>query len=202
MSTKLLNTGAWLITAIIAAGLLFSMVFSAGYKTSNARVVESNHLETTLVSYAELSAILENTPPNICIVDLRDAAAFASGHIPGAISVPFESLLEKKNLRTLRSHEQIILYAAHEQDATMAAMVLSGKGMVNTRFIPGGYDEILRLVIREGLDPAYKYYSTEKARFDYPRFMQAGEGAQTGTPSVKPVLPNIKAETPTVKGGC
>src|SRR4051812_47671272 len=39
-----------------------------------------------------LEKLLEKPPNNVCVVDVRDASLFDSGHIPGARSVPLETL--------------------------------------------------------------------------------------------------------------
>jgi rhodanese-related sulfurtransferase len=42
-----------------------------------------------------LKQLLERLPNNVCIVDVRDADQFAAGHIPGARSIPLDTLLTR-----------------------------------------------------------------------------------------------------------
>ena len=49
----------------------------------------------------------------VLVIDVRDAQSFATGHIPGARSIPLATLLEPANLADLKgSKKEIVLYCA------------------------------------------------------------------------------------------
>jgi 3-mercaptopyruvate sulfurtransferase SseA len=50
---------------------------------------------------------------NVLVIDVRDAQSFATGHIPGARSMPLATLLEPANLADLKAtKKEIVLYCA------------------------------------------------------------------------------------------
>ena len=49
----------------------------------------------------------------VLVIDVRDAQSYATGHIPGARSIPLSTLLEPANLADLKaSKKEIVLYCA------------------------------------------------------------------------------------------
>jgi rhodanese-related sulfurtransferase len=49
----------------------------------------------------------------VLVIDVRDPQAFATGHIPGARSIPLGSLLEPAHVAALKAtRKQIVLYCA------------------------------------------------------------------------------------------
>jgi len=203
MSIKLLNTGALLFFAVLMAGLLISR-FSAGkYRSSNAGVLEISLQDDFIMEYAELVSIRNDTEHNLQFIDLRNAESFSQGHIPGAVNIPLNSIFEREYSKIFGEEGTKVLYSDQEMHAVHAALMLLGKGFRGIRVLPGSFSVIEAHILTERPDPAYLYYRDDKARFDYPRFMQGS--ATTGPESQKtsrPVIPAISAETVTVQGGC
>jgi 3-mercaptopyruvate sulfurtransferase SseA len=49
----------------------------------------------------------------VLVIDVRDAQSYATGHIPGARSIPLGTLLDPANLAALKSStKEIVLYCA------------------------------------------------------------------------------------------
>ena len=49
----------------------------------------------------------------VLVIDVRDAQSFATGHIPGARSIPLGSLLEPARVAELKAaKKEIVLYCA------------------------------------------------------------------------------------------
>jgi rhodanese-related sulfurtransferase len=49
----------------------------------------------------------------VLVVDVRDPASYAAGHIPGARSMPLAAILEPANVAVLKAAKQpIVLYCA------------------------------------------------------------------------------------------
>lgn len=55
-----------------------------------------------------LKKLLDNPPNNVCVVDVRGAAQFGAGHIPGARSIPLEALASA--FRSLPMDKMIVAY--------------------------------------------------------------------------------------------
>jgi len=71
------------------------------------------------------------------ILDVRPAKAFQEGHVPGALSIPFEELPSR--LRELPKHKDIITYCWNVTCllCTKAAYVLTSRGYTAREMIGG-----------------------------------------------------------------
>ncbi len=202
MTTKLLNNGAFLLFAMIMAGLLFNAIASKNYSLSNSRVLEAALEEDFLISYAELEHWLQKEADQVVFIDLRDSDSFARSHIPGALNIPAQDILAREHRKLMEQDEIKLLYAGEEHIAVTAAMILHGKAVENMRVVPGDFSSLEALLLgNDALDPAYRYYRDDKARFDYPRFMKTSP-VQTGEENPTTTIPEIKTEVISVQGGC
>jgi rhodanese-related sulfurtransferase len=77
------------------------------------------------------------------VVDLRDRKEFSSGHIAGAINVPYASLASRKD--ELKSHQDkpVILVCKIGQHASAAGSQLIKEGFSDVRRLSGGMAEWL-----------------------------------------------------------
>jgi rhodanese-related sulfurtransferase len=97
------------------------------------------HLEYEITP-AGLKRLLDQPTNNICLVDVRDAAMFSEGHIPGARNVPLETL--PASFFSLPKDKTIVVYCS---DLTcgwslQAALELAQKGFRVQRLL-GGFAE-------------------------------------------------------------
>lgn len=71
------------------------------------------------------------------VVDVRSAAEFRSGHVPGAVHLPFWSaLLRADSLRADR-RDPVVVYCGHGPRAEMAAAALRLRGFTDVRLLRG-----------------------------------------------------------------
>lgn len=183
MKINTLNNGALLLFALIMAGLLFNAVFSKNYGRSNSAVLEAAMEPDFFISYGELESLFDTAEDrerisldDVVFIDLRDPEAFARGHVPGALNIPACEILDRKHRKAFRGNTPKILYAGEEHVAATSAMLLLGKGVEHIRVIPGGIHQLEEHLLHAGkLDPAYRYFRDDKARFDYPRFMKVAQ---------------------------
>lgn len=73
----------------------------------------------------------------LVIVDVRSEAEFKSGHVPGAIHIPFWSAFTTDKLTKLDKDEMVILYCAHGPRAGVAKLALSWAGFNDLRYLAG-----------------------------------------------------------------
>lgn len=75
---------------------------------------------------------------NALVLDVRDAKEFQTGHITGAVNIPFTKVAER--LGEIESHKDktIILVCAMGQHAGMVGRTLHGKGFNDVRRLAGG----------------------------------------------------------------
>jgi len=85
------------------------------------------------------------TNPHILVVDVREPAEWAEGHIPGALLVPRGVLEAKADLeypnrepRLADRSQPIIVHCASAARSAMAADVLQQMGFIDVRSLAGG----------------------------------------------------------------
>jgi rhodanese-related sulfurtransferase len=109
---------------------------------------------------AELASWIITGRADYRLVDLRDATAYATYHIPTAESIPLASLPDAG----LARNEKIVLYGQGGIHAAQAWMLLKGKGYAGAYTLLGGLDawkdEVLFPVAPQSPTPA------EQARFE------------------------------------
>ncbi len=120
MINQQLNYSAALFFAIIVLAVAFCQVTSKRYGASNARVAEMLS-DKPYFSYADLHQVIStDTKDQFLIVDLRSTISFKKDHLPGAINIPEEDLLNRNHRRTLKDKKPVLLYAAQEHRAVAA----------------------------------------------------------------------------------
>ena len=82
------------------------------------------------------------------ILSVRAADAYAKGHIPGAINIPWKELAKPENLAKLPTDQQIVVYCytGHTGQLSTTALNLMGYEAVNLKFGMMGWtqdDEVL-----------------------------------------------------------
>lgn len=74
---------------------------------------------------------------NYFLLDIRDSGHYESGHINGAINVPYRNLAQKESLQKLPNDQQIVIIGYDGHDASKAARALGLLGY-NTRAMLNG----------------------------------------------------------------
>jgi hydroxyacylglutathione hydrolase len=104
-----------------------------------------------------------DSPGDATVLDVRDAATFAAGHVEGALSVPLSSSgFGTRCGFVLTAGERLVVHAATSDDADLAARRLNAVGFVDVegrlddpetpaRYAPVGIDELERLVDDESV---------------------------------------------------
>ena len=82
-----------------------------------------------------LSAIEANQAP--VIIDVRSQAEYDSGHVPGAIHVPFWWAYSPDELARVGGSELLVLYCAHGPRAGIAKFALKLSGFDNIVYLKG-----------------------------------------------------------------
>ena len=94
-----------------------------------------------LVSQAELVSRLEKKDPRLVVVDVRTAAEFAAGHVPGARNVSHDELPARlAELATIKD-KQVVLYCRSGRRTTIAADTLRRAGFSDLAHLEGDWLE-------------------------------------------------------------
>ena len=83
-----------------------------------------------------MTEMLENAAPYL--IDVRTAAEYDEGHIPGAVNIPLRTLAD--NLDQIPTDENVVVYCASGHRAGMATSILRSLGYDNVKAFPGGWN--------------------------------------------------------------
>ena len=90
----------------------------------------------TGVSAAELIDRIERGDAPT-IIDVRTRAEYDQGHVPGAVNVPFTSLLFGSPHVPVDPDHEVVVYCGHGPRARLAAAGLRIRGFKNIRYLTG-----------------------------------------------------------------
>jgi rhodanese-related sulfurtransferase len=71
------------------------------------------------------------------IVDVRTAAEFAEGHVPGAVNIPFQQVPARSGEVGVRRAGEVIVYCGHGPRAWIAAAALRRAGFRRIVYLRG-----------------------------------------------------------------
>lgn len=109
----------------------------AGFMLGAAEIAAA--AEPALISQAELLTRLERKDPDLVVLDVRTAAEFAAGHVPGARNVSHDSLASRlAELDALRG-KQVVLYCRSGRRTLLAEDVLRKAGFTRLAHLEGDY---------------------------------------------------------------
>jgi rhodanese-related sulfurtransferase len=201
---KTLNNISLLAFAFVAIVVTVNLFTTNNYGRANAEVIRVLQQQDHILNYHQLRSIASGETEQYRLIDLRDEAQFTEGHLPNAINIPLETLLDRTSLRKMKKSPDLtnVLYAADEATAHTARLLLIAKGMdPGIMVLGGGYQAALKYAIEE-FDPAFAHYKEEKARFDFNRFMNTGAAATSKPTSPAGVIPATTIQTVAAQGGC
>jgi rhodanese-related sulfurtransferase len=78
------------------------------------------------------------------ILDVRSAAEFAAGHVPGSINIPFYAVPFRAGELGARHDDPVIVYCGHGPRAHLASAALRARGFTRVSCLAGHMAEWLR----------------------------------------------------------
>jgi len=88
------------------------------------------------ISAAELQALIESVHAP-AIIDVHFGIAFASGHIPGALHLPFWLALGRARKLDIPRHKPVVVYCAHGPRAALGKLALKLAGFKRVCYLDG-----------------------------------------------------------------
>lgn len=91
------------------------------------------------VSVNDAAGLLKGDPRPV-VIDVREAADYGQGHLPGAISVPFAEFRGRLQSLKLPKTDPLVLYGADDARARDATRLLYESGYHGALTLKGGID--------------------------------------------------------------
>ncbi len=201
MKIKQLNYGALLFFIVIILALSFHWITAKNYDASKTEVLEVIANNPGLFPYAEFNEYIKtDNSDEVIFVDIRDEESFENEHMEGSINLPFNQITSRSAKKIFKKDKKKIIIANNEADAQIARITLLGIGFENIFVMPGNFKLLKEHVLRE-FHPEYGYYSDDKAKFDYSKYMNVNKGVEQESEN-KSFIPEVKEEKVSVQGGC
>lgn len=201
MVIKQLNNGSLLFFTVIIIALIVHWVTTKDYDVSKNEALEEVSSTKGIISYVEIhNYIVSDKLDDLILIDIRDRDSFENEHIEGSFNIPLDEIFSSEAKKKFKKNKTKAIIGDNESEAQIARLSLLGKGYEDIFVLPGGY-KFAKKHLFENFNPAYGYYSADKAGYDYIKFINVGnKGKQDDTS--KPVIPEVEIETITVEGGC
>jgi LPXTG-motif cell wall-anchored protein len=158
--------------------------------TEIVRVAADTYLSTTEGPTISADALFDNlndgdTSNDPVILSVRAPDAYAAGHIPGAINIPWNQVANPENLAKLPTDQQIVVYCYTGHTGQVATTVLAtlGYDAVNLKYGMMGWTEDDEVLATARFDP--------ETQPDY-----AVEGTAAAAPAEETTTEETTTETP------
>lgn len=128
------------LAALAATSLLLT---PAAHADNNAIAVDEMEAYLEFVDYGGGVIFAEQIPAEdwkkMMVIDARDAAQFAKGHIPGAVNMDWRQVLAKRN--TIPKDKPVLIYCNTGSLSAQAGFAMRVAGWDNLRILQGGMEE-------------------------------------------------------------
>lgn len=116
-------------TSLLASVLLFGACF----------VSTADAADAVKITQTELLERLEKKDPGLVVLDVRTAAEFAAGHVPGARNVSHDLLASRIEELAAARDKQVVLYCRSGRRSLLAEDILRKAGFKNIALLEGDY---------------------------------------------------------------
>jgi rhodanese-related sulfurtransferase len=131
-----------IIRSAMACLALFALG-SVSHANPKAALIDEMQGYLEFVDYGGGVIFAEQIPKaeysKIMVIDARDAAQFAKGHIPGAVNIEWRKVLEQRE--KLPRDKMVLMYCNTGSLSAQAGFALRVAGHDNVRILQGGFEE-------------------------------------------------------------
>jgi len=171
LNDKMLANAALLFVLALFAVIAVQWYMSPAYSMTNEAVLQKTTNEQIFVLPQQLKVMqLQGNLKEFTLLDLsgnlQNKADFGS-----YISIPFAEILKSENLNKIKKSDKLLVVAATESEAMMAAQLLISKGIANMSVLSNTVSFTDQVLTQE-MDAARFDAQAEKARYDYGRFLK------------------------------
>jgi rhodanese-related sulfurtransferase len=134
-----------IIVALLAAFIFTPAVLAAGQETSPNYLVKADEVMKGMIDnnfylmpMSDLINATENEAEmaNLVIIDVRPAAGYATGHIPGAINIPFTDIISE--METVPTDKKLAVVCDFDTNSAMVVAMLRVFGDRDAWVVEGG----------------------------------------------------------------
>ena len=129
--------------ALVAATAGSLLLAPAAHADNKAIATDEMEAYLEFVDYGGGVIFAEQIPkdewPKMVVIDARDPAQFAKGHIPGAVNMDWRQVLAKRN--TIPKNKPVLIYCNTGSLSAQAGFALRVAGWENVRILQGGMTE-------------------------------------------------------------
>jgi rhodanese-related sulfurtransferase len=133
----------FLSIALAAATAGSLLLAPAAHADNKAITIDEMEAYLEFVDYGGGVIFAEQIPKDewlkFMVIDARDPAQFAKGHIPGAIHMDWRQVLAKRN--TIPKNKPVLIYCNTGSLSAQAGFALRVAGWENVRILQGGMTE-------------------------------------------------------------
>jgi rhodanese-related sulfurtransferase len=202
MNTRIIITIIVISLGSIAA-ILPKTKTSSVQLTADELLLEMNR-QTYVVSTDDMADLLINNDPTILLIDVRDSIAYQQYHLPGAINIPLEDLLNPEWIPYVDQISKKNIFYSNGSILSGEAWILTKQlGCRNNYVLGGGLNAWFSTIIQPEQpasgDPNEEWalYETRKAASMY------FSGSKPAASEEKSILPPVPRKKKTrVAGGC
>lgn len=197
-----------LLVLVAGAGLLLVPLEEKREEAEAGQLLQDLRDASRFVSTDAVARRIIEQDPALLLVDLRPEKEFNAFHLPAAINIPFENLMEEDALDILADdRREIVLVSQRDVLSEEAWLLLRRMRMKHIYIMRGGLHSWAETILRPPVPP-------ESCPEEVRRRYQARLGAQqffTGVNAVQEkkeinspevVIPQRKSRQTTLEGGC
>ncbi|MDY0077209.1 MAG: hypothetical protein RBR87_08020 [Bacteroidales bacterium] len=171
INDKMLANAALLFVLALFVVILIQWWKAPAYSLTNEAVLQKTSNDEILIKPQQLKTMqLQKNLKEYTLLDLssslQNKADFGS-----YLGIPFAGILDSKNLKSIKKTDKLLVVAATESEAAMAAQLLISKGIANVSVLSNNASFTDRVLTQE-MDAAFFDAHAEKARYDYGRFLK------------------------------
>jgi rhodanese-related sulfurtransferase len=159
---------------IIILGILFGIATirvtgKYQFKKSAQEMLEKVTTETKQLSLYEAAEWINKD--GVIFIDIRTPNEFVSYHIPNAINIPYDRLLDEEYVELLNNDQQKIIYGSSSIGANAVWLILTQYGYENLLALDGGADDWRKYIETKDIFQD-KHKGDEVALFEYDKVMK------------------------------
>jgi rhodanese-related sulfurtransferase len=109
-----------------------------------------------LIEPQALAERLESADPQLLILDVRSAAEFDAGHIPGAVNIPHDAIASRMSELGPAGARDVVVYCRSGRRSALALAALKEAGFSRLFHLDGDYlrwSEESRSIVRSAAKP-------------------------------------------------